>query len=108
MSDECCGSGTPDSPYHEDTEFADAVKELAKHEKRILSELSTPEATAEFLEHPARVLRRLRIPVPAAVAHRLRLPTANRVEDVAAQPVILPNGQTITPKVRVRIVGRER
>ncbi len=107
MAEECCGSDTSDSPYPEDTEFADAIKELAKHEKRILAELATPEATAEFLADPAKVLRRLRIPVPAAVAHRLRLPMANRVEDIAAQPVILPNGQTIAPKVRIRIVGRE-
>jgi hypothetical protein len=53
-------------------------------------------------------LRRLKIPIPAVVDHRLRLPNANRIEDVTAQPVTLPNGQTITPQVNVRIVGRKR
>jgi hypothetical protein len=42
------------------------------------------------------------------VDHRLRLPNANRIEDVTTQPVTLPNGQTITPQVNVRIVGRKR
>lgn len=108
MKDECCGSDTPESTVYEDAEFAAAVAELAKHEKRLLTELAKPEATAAFLEDPGKVLRRLKIPIPAVVAHRIRLPEANHIANLAPQPVVLPNGQTITPKVKVHIVGRER
>ena len=98
----------PESTATEDVEFTAAIEELAKHEKRILGELKKPEATAEFLKDPRKVLRRLKIPIPAAVAHRLRLANANRVEHVTAQPVVLPNGQTITPQVTVHITGGKR
>jgi hypothetical protein len=107
MADECCGSAVPDSPDTDDSEFTAAIEELAKHEKRVLKEVATPEATREFLRDPRKVLRRLKVPIPAVVDHRLRLPTANRIEDVTAQPVTLPNGQTINPQVKVRIVGRK-
>jgi hypothetical protein len=108
MADECCGSELPDSADKDDAEFIAAIEELASHEKRILAELATPEATKEFLADPRKVLRRLKIPIPAVIDHRLRLPNANRIEQFAAQPVVLPNGQTITPKATVHIVGRER
>lgn len=108
MADECCGSDKPDSADKHDAEFTAAIEQLAKHEKRILKELATPEATEEFLSDPRKVLRRLKIPIPAVVEHRLRLPNANRIEQFAVQPVVLPNGQTITPKATVHIVGRER
>lgn len=105
MADECCGS---DQSEPKDDEFTAAIEELAKHERRILAEVAKGDVAEEFLADPAKVLRRLKIPIPAAVAHRLRLPTANRVEDVTAQPVLLPNGQVITPKVTVHITGRKR
>jgi hypothetical protein len=108
MADECCGSDKPNSADTDDAEFTAAIEELAKHEKRILAELAKPEATQEFLADPRKVLRRLKIPIPAVVEHRLRLPNANGIEQFAAQPVVLPNGQTITPKTTVHIVGRER
>jgi hypothetical protein len=106
MADECCGSDY--SADAEDAEFTAAIEQLAEHEKRLLAQLAKPEAAKEFLENPREVLHRLKIPVPAVVEHRLRLPHANRAENLAAQPVILPNGQTITPTVTVRITGRER
>ena len=108
MADECCGSKEPDSSDTDDSEFNAAIKALAKHEKRLLKEVAGREATEEFLRDPRKVLQRLKIPIPAVVDHRLRLPDANRIEDVTAQPVTLPNGQTITPQVKVRIVGRKR
>jgi hypothetical protein len=108
MADECCGTDQPESANPEDTEFDAAIEELAKHERRILAAVAKPDVAEEFLADPSKLLRRLKIPVPAAVAHRLRLPTANRVEDVTAQPVVLPNGQVITPKVTVHITGRKR
>jgi hypothetical protein len=108
MADECCGSDKQDSADKNDAEFNAAVEELAKHEKRILKELATPEATEEFLADPRKVLRRLKIPIPAVIEYRLRQANANRIEHFATQPVVLPNGQTITPKATVHIVGRER
>ena len=108
MADECCGSAEPDSRDTDDREFTAAIQALSKYEKRLLKEVATPEATQEFLRDPRKVLQRLKIPIPAVVDHRLRLPDANRIEDVTAQPVTLPNGQTITPQVKVRIVGRKR
>jgi hypothetical protein len=108
MADECCGSDKSNSVDKDDAEFTAAIEELAKQEKRILAELANPEAAQEFLADPRKVLRRLKIPIPAVVEHRLRLPNANRIEQFAAQPVALPNGQTITPKATVHIVGRER
>jgi hypothetical protein len=109
MADECCGSDDLDaSRPDDDTEFNAAIEELARDERRILAALGTPEATAEFLRDPGNFLRRLRIQVPAAVAHRLRLPRANRADTLIAQPIVLPNGQTITPKITVRITGRRR
>ena len=108
MADECCGSDQPESATTEDTEFTAAIEELAKHEKRILAELKKLEATKEWLEDPRKVLRRLKIPIPAVVSHRLRLANANRVEHVTAQPVILPNGQQLNPRVTVHITGGKR
>lgn len=108
MHDECCGSDLPESTVDDDAEFTAGIDALAEHEQRLLAALSTPEATAEFLADPGKVLRRLKIPVPEAVDHRLRLPDTNRASDLTGQPVVLPNGQTITPRVKVRIVGRER
>jgi hypothetical protein len=109
MRDECCGSaGLPDAERLDDAEFTAAIDELAGSEKRLLAALKKPEATAEFLADPAKFLRRLKIPVPAVVEHRLRLPRVNRAETLTAQPIVLPNGQTITPNVKVRITGRER
>ena len=108
MADECCGSDEPDSADTKDAEFDAAIEALAKHEKRILSELKKPEATKEFLEDPRKVLRRLKIPIPPVVEYRLRLPRANRIESVTAQPVVLPNGQVLNPKVTVHISGRKR
>ena len=108
MTDECCGSDQQESAATEDAEFTAAIEELAKHERRLLAELKKPEATIEFLEDPRKVLRRLKIPIPAVVGHRLRLANTNRVEHVTAQPVVLPNGQTITPQVTVHITGGKR
>lgn len=108
MTDECCGSDQPDRADTEDAEFTAAIEEMAKQERRLLATLATPEATAEFLADPRRVLRRLKIPIPAVVDHRLRLANANRADQLTAAPVILPNGQTITPRVKVRITGRGR
>lgn len=108
MADKCCGSDAPESRDTDDSEFTAAIEALTKYEKRLLKEVATPDAAREFLQDPRKVLRRLKIPIPAVVDHRLRLPNANRIEDVTAQPVTLPNGQTITPQVNVRIVGRKR
>ena len=108
MTDECCGSQTPDPARVDDAEFTAAIDGLARSEKRILAALKTPEATAEFLADPSKFLRRLKIQVPAVVEHRLRRPRVNRAESLTAQPIVLPNGQTITPNVTVRITGRER
>lgn len=88
-------------------EFNAGIEELARQERRILAALdNNPEATEQFLTDPGTFLRRLRIPVPAAVAHRLRQPRANSPDSLVARPIVLPNGQTITPKVTVRITGR--
>jgi hypothetical protein len=108
MADECCGSEAPESRDTGDDEFTAAIEALAKYEKRLLKEVSTPDAVQEFLQDPRKVLRRLKIPIPPVVDHRLRLPSANQIAAVTAQPVTLPNGQTITPRVTVRIVGRKR
>ncbi|MCV7384560.1 hypothetical protein [Mycolicibacter longobardus] len=108
MNDGCCGSDTPEPGVTDDDEFTAAVEELAEHEKRLLDHLADPAATKAFLADPSAVLRRLKIPVPAAIAHRLRLPDANRIGDLTARPVGLPNGQTITPRAKIRIVGRKR
>jgi hypothetical protein len=107
MADECCGSAAPDSPDTDDGEFTAAIEQLTEHENRILKEVATPQATQDFLRDPRETLHRLKIPIPAVVDHRLRLPNANRIEDVTAKPVTLPNGQTLTPRVKVRIVGRK-
>jgi hypothetical protein len=108
MTDECCGSDLPDRTDTDDAEFNAAIEELAKHERRLLATLATPEAIAEFLADPRRVLRRLKIPIPAVVDHRMRLPNANRPGSLTVPPVVLPNGQIITPQVKVRITGRGR
>ena len=108
MADECCGSASLDSVGGDDPEFSAAIEELARSERQILAAVRTPEGTAEFLADPAKLLRRLKIPVPAVIGHRLRLPRVNRAESLTTQPIVLPNGQTITPKVAVHITGRER
>lgn len=108
MTDECCGSADRESVGADDAEFTAAIEELSRSERRILAAVDTPEGSAEFLADPAKFLRRLRIPLPAVLDHRLRLPGGNRAESFTAQPIVLPNGQTITPKVAVHITGRER
>jgi hypothetical protein len=86
-------------------EVAAAIDAIKPREKALLRALEDAETRTRFLEAPHAVLRKLKLPVPAALQHFLRRGNANRPEDFQARPVVLPNGQILTPRVRVRITG---
>lgn len=89
-------------------ELTAAIDAIRPRDKALLKALEDPETRARFLEAPHAVLRKLKLPVSAALEHFLRRGNANRPEDLEARPVVLPNGQRLTPRVRVRISGESK
>ncbi len=83
---------------------------LRQHEQRILKGLQDPALHDLFLRNPAAALAKMDISIsPALRAHLLRNagiernPSARQLVQPTA--FLLPNGQTIQPKVSIHITG---
>lgn len=74
---------------------------LRKHEATVLRALENEETHAQFIADPVAVLRKLKIPISGPLGQRVQPEQA--FADLQRGIVFqLPNGQTITPKIRIR------
>jgi len=79
--------------------------ELAKHETRMMQLLSDPALHARFLQDPVGTLESHGVPVGPTIRLRLKRLLSGAPPE---PPVInLPNGQVLTPKITIRITGRQ-
>lgn len=90
--------------------FRDQIAELRERQQdKIVEGLRSEEVHALFLRDPAAALDRLGVEMPRDLRKRLRrvkgLPELDSLLKPA--PIRLPNGKTITPKVRIRITAGE-
>jgi hypothetical protein len=80
---------------------------LVKYEKRILTGLKNGETAKLFLTDPGAALTKIGISVPPTI--RKRLKADETVTDILKpRKFRLPNGQVITPKIRINFTGRGR
>ncbi|HNY31066.1 MAG TPA: hypothetical protein PKO15_09265 [Fibrobacteria bacterium] len=81
------------------------LQSLRSQENRILESLNAdPRRAAAFLADPARELKRAGVKVPSDLRASLK-PVAGLEELLKPASIRLPNGQVITPKVKLRITG---
>jgi len=90
--------------------FRDQIAELRERQQgKIVEGLRSEETHELFLRDPAAALERLGVEMPRDLRKRLRrvkgLPELESMLKPA--PIRLPNGKTITPKVRIRITAGE-
>lgn len=84
-----------------------SLMKLQRHGDTVTERLNQDEElAAEFLEHPARALSRMGVPVDPALRKRLEAARPERPD--RERTFCLPNGQEVTPKVNVRFVGHAR
>lgn len=81
------------------------LESLRKHEPKLLEALNAdPKRAAAFLADPARELKRAGIKLPSGLRSALK-PVQGLEEFLSPASLRLPNGQIVTPKVRIRITG---
>jgi hypothetical protein len=80
--------------------------ELATHESRMMQLLSEPVLHARFLQDPVGTLESHGIPVGPTIRLRLK----RLINGAPPEPPVinLPNGQVLTPKLTIRITGRQQ
>jgi len=78
------------------------MQELRKHEAKILRLLSDPQKAELYLSNPLQLLQAEGIRVPALLKRRLQQFDPNIAQHLSRQAFVLPNGQTITARVKVR------
>ena len=84
------------------------ILSLRRYERRVLSRLNKDEDLAKlFLVDPGAALAKMDVPVPPTIRKRLK-PEAGLREILRPKKFRLPNGQVITPRVRIRFTGRRR
>lgn len=83
------------------------IEALKKHEAVVLRALEDAANRELYLRDPAALLGKLKVPVSGALKARLR----TAAEGSASPPSLsirLPNGQTLSPRVKVRFVKERR
>lgn len=80
---------------------------LVKHERRILNGLKDDETVALFLRDPGAALAKMGVTVPPAIRTRLK-PDETVTDLLKPRKFRLPNGQVITPRIRIHFTGRGR
>ena len=90
--------------------FRDQIAELRQREQGKIAEgLRSAEVRELFLRDPAAALERLGVEMPSDLRKRLRrvkgLPDLHSLLEPA--PIRLPNGKTVTPRIRIRITAGE-
>lgn len=78
------------------------MRELRKQEAKILKLLSDSKKAEQYLSHPLQLLQAGGIEVPALLKRRLQQFDPNLAQHLSRQSYALPNGQTITARIRVR------
>lgn len=81
------------------------LQSLRSQESKFLEKLNAdPKRAAAFLADPARELKRAGVKVPSNLRASLK-PLAGLEELLQPASIRLPNGQIVTPKVKLRITG---
>ena len=96
---------SPNDPFARrmSPKLREAVESLRKQEDKILKVLEKKEVQEEFLRDPAAVLEKAGIKIPPLLRKRLK-PDADPAAHLKIDPIRLPTGQVVSPKVRVNIV----
>jgi hypothetical protein len=82
------------------------LEALRKHEAKVLGALKDEKQAYLFYSDPAALLKKIGIPVSSQL--RARLQTDTSFAELAKKRCFtLPNGQNITPRVRVRFTREE-
>lgn len=78
------------------------MQELRKQEAKILKLLSDPTKAEQYLSNPLQLLQSGGIRVPTLLKRRLQQFDPNLAQHLQRQSYALPNGQTVTARIRVR------
>lgn len=78
------------------------MRELRKQEAKILKLLSDSHKAEQYLSHPLQLLQAGGIQVPTLLKRRLQQFDPNLAQHLSRQTYALPNGQTVTARIRVR------
>ena len=83
------------------------LEALRKHENTVVKALSDAKVRDQFLSDPAAVLRKLKIPVSAALGNRMQQdPTLAELK--RGLVVRLPNGDLLQPRINIRFTKENR
>jgi hypothetical protein len=80
---------------------------LRRYEKRILTGLKDDETARLFLSDPGAALAKIGVTVPPAIRKRLK-PDETVTDVLKPRKFRLPNGQIITPRIRINFTGAGR
>jgi len=80
-----------------------ALDELRVHEERIIERLGDERVAQLFAENPAEALKQMGVPVDPLLARGLQEATRRGLPHRFSS-YVLPNGQTVTPSVRIRFM----
>jgi len=80
---------------------------LRRYEKRILTGLKDDETARLFLSDPGAALAKIGVAVPPAIRKRLK-PDETVTDVLKPRKFRLPNGQIITPRIRINFTGAGR
>jgi hypothetical protein len=79
------------------------MQELRKQEARIMKVLGDRKKAEQYLSNPLQVLQGGGIKVPVLLKRRLQQFDPSVAEHLKRQTYVLPNGQTITARITVRL-----
>lgn len=82
------------------------MKDLLRQEKKIVAALQRGDHAKLFLTNPGEALNRMGIKVPPQLRNRLK--QTSQPDFTLKRTFRLPNGQEITPNVRIRFVTKKR
>ena len=101
-----CRPGLAEELKQQPAWLQEELEALRKHEATVLRALSNEENQRLFVRDPAGLLAKLKIPVSGALKRRLR--SDETLGEVAQAPCVrLPNGQTLTPRIRFTFTKAE-
>jgi hypothetical protein len=84
------------------------MRALRKYEAKIVELLEQAEIKAGFIQNPLGTLERLGVPVPPIIRRRLQNFDPASIAHLNKQAFVLPNGQTITPQLKIRFGKPDR